>query len=54
VRKLASRDFTDVSESMRRNIIDFYSGAGAATSAAEKPDERSRTLAAVEKLKTAR
>jgi hypothetical protein len=54
VRKLAGRDFAGVSETMRRNILDFYGGAGAATSAAEKPDERSRTLAALEKLKSVR
>jgi hypothetical protein len=51
VQKLADRDFADVPEATRLNILQFYGSRSAALAAREKPQEWSKTLAAVDRLK---
>jgi hypothetical protein len=51
VQKLASRNSADIPEAMRRNILEFYNHAGAAVASKEKPEDWSKTLAALNKLK---
>jgi hypothetical protein len=50
VQKLADRN-GDVPEAMRRNILEYYGEAGAAVAAKEKPENWSKTLAALNKLR---
>jgi hypothetical protein len=51
VQKLATRDFADVPEATRRNILEFYGNAGTAIAANDKPEDWSKTLAAINRLK---
>ena len=39
VQKLASRNFAEIPEAMRRNILEFYGHAGTAIAAKEKPEK---------------
>jgi hypothetical protein len=51
VQKLASRDVAEIPAAMRRNILEFYGDAGPAIAAKQKPEDWSKTLAAINKLK---
>jgi hypothetical protein len=51
VQKLAERDFRDVPEAARRNILDFYSHLSAPVTTKEKPGDWTKTMAALNKLK---
>ncbi len=54
VKKLASRDFADVPEPMRRNILDYYGSGSAIAASREHPRDWSKTQAALSKLRTGR
>ena len=50
VQKLADRN-DDIPVAMRRNILEYYGRAGAAVATNEKPEDWSKTLAALNKLR---
>jgi hypothetical protein len=50
VQKLASRN-DDIPEAMRRNILEYYGHAGAVVATKEKPEDWTKTLAALDKLR---